>query len=199
MKEIQTNNIFYPLTKINDNEFIEGYWITGYWCEETNKWIENIDNTNYPKPESSNESISEEFIDKLKQLFNSEFTHSNINCSSFMGYSECRLCGCCNGNSEYKLKNQDNITFTVPEGIIHYYKEHNVQPSKEFYDFVMNFNLTWLEDVNNNNSNQKLCRYYENLIKNNNDENLVKIVEKKLFNDNINSLMIGMSGIKFTE
>lgn len=201
MQEIQTNNIFYPLTKVNENTFIEGYWMTGYWCEEDKRWIEEKDNIDmiYPKPESSSESISEEFINKLKQLFNAEFTHSNIKCSSFMGFSECRLCGFNNGNSEYKLKNQDNITFTVPEGIIHYYIEHKVQPSKEFYDFVMNFNLTWSEYNNLENDSSKLFRYYENLIKNNGDKNLIKNIEKKLFNDNINSIMIGMSGLKFTK
>ena len=52
-----------------------------------------------------------------------------------MGYSWCRLCldKKRNGSREYKL---DKISW--PQGYLHYILEHNVIPSKEFYDFIMN-------------------------------------------------------------
>lgn len=115
----------YPLTKVDDNNFIEGYWSSPNNIYETKK---------YPYPKSSDEKVSKEFINKLEQILKSSDTNKN----SYFGFSICRLCGCNNGAGEYKIK-KNNITFTVPEGLIHYYKDHNVQPSKEFYDFIMQF------------------------------------------------------------
>lgn len=43
-----------------------------------------------------------------------------------------------NGSREYRLK-KDGVTFKFPEGLIHYYEDHMVQPSDEFYDFIMNY------------------------------------------------------------
>ena len=45
-----------------------------------------------------------------------------------------------NGNKEYSYTIKD-ITFYIPEGLRHYYTEHNVHPSDKFRKFV--------EDVSN--------------------------------------------------
>jgi len=111
----------YPLTKISDTEFIEGYWFTSY-----DSGIE------YPHPLPSNSNVCPIFLNKLKLVsHNSQELHYN-------GYSFCRLCGCKNGTIEFSLSSQ-GVTFRYPIGLFHYYEEHNVQPSKEFNDFIINF------------------------------------------------------------
>lgn len=147
----------YPLTKINDNNFIEGYWTEGYYVESpiymsgsSNKnknenfdfeefdgfWMKD-ENSKYPYPKSENESISDEFINKLKTVFEYVNDH-NVIITHYMDFSQCRMCGVYNGRKEYRIT-KDNISFIVPDGIIHYYETHNIHPSKEFYDFIMDF------------------------------------------------------------
>jgi hypothetical protein len=61
------------------------------------------------------------------------------NANEYLGSSYCRLCDLnFNGNKELKLI-KDNITFTFPEGLIHYYIQHNVEPSNEFKEFILNY------------------------------------------------------------
>jgi len=57
----------------------------------------------------------------------------------YRGMSKCRICGCFNGSIEHILTNGSSIEFKYPEGLSHYYSTHNVQPSKEFYNYIMNF------------------------------------------------------------
>jgi len=128
-EEILNNCSNYPLTKIDNNNFIEGYW----------KNILSSYPDNYPYPKVSDTKVSNEFINKLEQIMNCN-NSSNIIKEEYFGFSYCRLCNCNNGGNEFIIKS-NNITFRMPEGMIHYYINHNVQPSKEFYDFIMNFNL----------------------------------------------------------
>lgn len=138
----------YPLTKENDI-FIEGYW----QC--------NLKNLNYsdkyPFPKQETMKIDNIFLDKLKNIFNvieettedkySNDKYSNCDgwntCVSNLGSSYCRLCKKDNGNIEYKLL-YDGIKFIVPSGIIHYYEDHNVHPSNEFYNFIINYDTSIL-------------------------------------------------------
>jgi hypothetical protein len=114
----QLNN--YPLTKVSDKCYIEGYWATiGYGYD-----------LSYPWPKPGDQQVNQDFLDRLEELKNeSEVT------SSF-GFSTCRLCGKNNGGDEYRVTKND-ITFLIPEGLVHYYEDHLVQPSEEFYNFVM--------------------------------------------------------------
>ncbi len=50
---------------------------------------------------------------------------------AYKGVSQCRLCGCMNGNEEYQTKNA-----TWPEGLRHYIEAHNVMPSQEFIAYI---------------------------------------------------------------
>lgn len=68
------------------------------------------------------------FLAKLKWLESSEETKSVL----YRGFSVCRLCGCVNGSKEYR-----NKEWIWPSGYFHYLNMHFIEPSKEFYDFVM--------------------------------------------------------------
>lgn len=121
------HNNFYPLTKVSDNEFIEGYWFPDEDPSDTDYDI------SYPKPLATNNPVPIEFINKLQLL-----TDTEAKKDSFWGSSSCRLCHCANGADEYTLTS-NNLKYIYPSGLMHYYTEHNVQPSKEFYNFVMDY------------------------------------------------------------
>ena len=73
--------------------------------------------------------------------------YSNAYITSYCGYSNCRCCDKTNGDQEYYLISDDDmIIYVFPEGLKHYYISHNVQPSKEFIDFITNFKLYKLDD-----------------------------------------------------
>jgi hypothetical protein len=120
------NENYYPLTKISETKFIEGYWFP-------NEPSDADYDTLYPKPKNSAEPVPANFIEKLEFL-----TNTKAKKESFMGSSICRICECANGGDEYTLV-QQGTEFVYPSGLMHYYKDHNIQPSKEFYHFVMNY------------------------------------------------------------
>ncbi len=122
----------YPLTKINNNSFIEGYWMSN----DEFKIIhynndKNID-TLYPYPLETN-NIDNDFIYELNNLI------SKCEKKSFLGPSNCRICNQPNGNSEYMFTVNNN-SFIFPEGYLHYIKKHGIVPSKEFKMAVLNKN-----------------------------------------------------------
>ena len=96
-----------------------GYWFSMYHA-----------NKKYPIPIISNKKINNEFLNKLKNYVD------GINGTYYLGYSKCRICGKNVGNLEYIIGN-DDMKIYFPEGIIHYYETHNVEPSKEFYEMIM--------------------------------------------------------------
>lgn len=51
----------------------------------------------------------------------------------YMGYSECRVCGCLNGTREY-FDRQGR--FMWPEGFKHYVRDHHVKPSDAFISYI---------------------------------------------------------------
>lgn len=120
---------FYPLTRISENFFVEGYWFSND-SNETKK---------YPFPKSTFDLVDSKFIDKLQTLMTEQNnTDKRITVESYFGSSVCRICECSNGSREFILTN-DGTTFRVPNGVLHYYKDHNVQPSLEFYNFILKF------------------------------------------------------------
>ena len=119
--------ISYPLTKISDNKFIEGYWQTKSECLCCN-------GIKYPFPKSSDIKVDADFLYKLDTILaESDLVKKN----EYFGSSECRLCKNSNGCTEYTIKH-NNMQFTFPSGLIHYYMIHNVQPSDEFKLFIEN-------------------------------------------------------------
>jgi hypothetical protein len=126
------NNNYYPLTKINDNEYVEGYWYED----------KIFGNKKYPKPQATDIKVDYFFIKKLKKIVNNikeKYKYDTciiINgCATSYGFSKCRLCEIDNGSEEFSI-GKNGITFKFPEGLIHYYDKHNVQPSNEFYKFI---------------------------------------------------------------
>jgi|WetSurMetagenome_2_1015567.scaffolds.fasta_scaffold778298_1 hypothetical protein len=122
----------YPLTKISDKMFIEGYW-------------QNIDDestSHYPTPLSTNNTVDKLFLKKLRQYMkdiddakhNPDY-HNRSHVVEMKGSSKCRICGIINGSKEYYLLKNNNW-FRIPSGLIHYYEMHMIEPSREFYEFV---------------------------------------------------------------
>jgi len=97
------------------NKKIEGYWYSKH-------------ESKYPMPVANtiDMSIKDSFIAKLKSI--EEVAHQ----VHYRGFSGCRICNCLNGTFEYEYKN-----WVWPVGYMHYIQDHNVAPSKEFYEFVM--------------------------------------------------------------
>lgn len=130
------NTSDYPLTKVSDTSFIEGYW-------------KNSTSPGYPFPKATDTKVEEQFLTILTHIMNT------YPCNYYRGLSTCRLCKKMNGCGEYRIKKMvdgKEITFVFPEGLKHYYQDHNVQPSKEFYDFIKGFQeeLEKPEQVNTN-------------------------------------------------
>src|SRR5207253_1388951 len=91
---VATNN--YPLTKVNDNTYIEGYW-TQYghpYCD-----------TDYPTPLPNDIPVDKNFLYKLEKIT------KDAKCIDYFGTSTCRICHCNNGGSEYSLEKNDIILF----------------------------------------------------------------------------------------
>jgi len=116
-----------PLTKVSEHEYIEGYWQTKYFYMAT---------INYPFPVESNEPNDNVFKEKLQKLILKLHTEGNF--VEYLGSSVSRLTDEFVGNKEYFVFYKD-IKFRFPEGVVHYYCDHNVKPSNEFYDLVMNY------------------------------------------------------------
>jgi hypothetical protein len=163
-----TNN--YPLTKVSDTEYIEGYWYDNISdSKETRTYP-------FPKPEP-NKQISEQFMSKLETIIensnslkyygmfgydeskNNEMKEmadgTKIKFTNFMGGSQCRLCEQMIGSDEgIIIKN--NIKYRFPSGIIHYYKDHDVQPSQEFNNLIMSIDTDLVVDIAKDQNNLPL-------------------------------------------
>ena len=117
-----------PLYKVNDTEFIEGYWANPSCINDSDR-----SRFKYNLPIETNIRVDTKFMEKLNNMIN------NGDCDSthYNGFSACRVCNKANGSREFKLSN-GHISFRFPEGLLHYYNDHNVQPSEQFYYFIMN-------------------------------------------------------------
>ena len=106
-----------------DGKLAEGYW--------SNADIPSYDK--YPSPKSSSSAVPAEFVERVKRVQEAEGTEV----TEFRGYSHCRICGKeDNGLSEFAITRQDGVRVVWPEGLLHYYTEHSVMPSKEFYELI---------------------------------------------------------------
>lgn len=111
----------YPLTKLSENVYVEGYW-------------SNEENPQYPTPfERKNVTIDRYFINKLKNAGK----YIKVDEKIYRGFSKCRICGKLNGAGECSIT-KNGIKYIYPNGIIHYYEDHGVKPSDEFYQLIIN-------------------------------------------------------------
>lgn len=122
IKSLQNNPISYPLTKVSNTEFIEGYWQESNECGCCNP-------IKYPYPVNSGIRVDKVFLQNLEHI------KQYCKVDYYMGPSSCRLCELSVGCSEYSFKSDGKI-YRFPEGLVHYYTNHNVQPSHEFVDAV---------------------------------------------------------------
>lgn len=114
----------YPLTKISESKYIEGYWF-------------QKNNINYPIPKCGSVPVSKLFIQKLQKVMKSDLVKEKV----YLGFSRCRLCNQPNGGSEYSIMDDNGIEFIFPSGVLHYYDVHHVQPSSEFVNVIMKLEL----------------------------------------------------------
>lgn len=88
-----------------------------------------------PMPIPNPEPNPVEFIDKYIQVQNDLRSRGLM--KLFKGRSHCRLCGCINGCAEFRVPDK----WHFPIGLLHYLQDHNVRPSKEFQQFIMDYTV----------------------------------------------------------
>jgi hypothetical protein len=99
----------------------------GFWHDKYER-----KNDGFPMPVANEKPWMHQqfFLEVLKRVENGIRITPDMR---YMGDSECRICECVNGSIEYRLNE-----WVWPEGFRHYVEKHNVMPSKEFIDFIMN-------------------------------------------------------------
>jgi len=119
-----------PLYKINDKEYIEGYWASVSPLYDQTK-----SRVKYNLPIETDFPVDPIFLKKLSYIIhNAKIRGKSI--THYYGFSDCRICNKANGCDEFTVSNGE-ISFRFPSGLMHYYEDHHVQPSDEFFDFVM--------------------------------------------------------------
>lgn len=99
-------------------------YTTGFWYSKSKKHL--------PMPIETKTPVCNEWVQKLTSVIYSRFTTS----MGFMGYSHCRLCDkWCNGSHTYLIVYK-HIECAFPQGLLHYYRDHNVQPDPWFVNFI---------------------------------------------------------------
>lgn len=127
-----TQTVSSPLTKISDTEYVEEYW-----------WNKDLPNQKYPNPITTKTAVDAIFLAKLEEITSKieENKLPNSSYEHYRGFSECRVCHYqYNGAKEYKFVS-GGVTYRYPEGLMHYYQQHNVQPSNKFYEAVMKLHV----------------------------------------------------------
>jgi hypothetical protein len=97
----------------------------GFWRQSHNEESE----LPWPEPQPGWLSAPE-FLRALKRV---EEVAERI---QYRGLSRCRLCGCVNGDSSFRLQ-----VWEWPEGFKHYVADHNVRPSQEFAHFILDSSM----------------------------------------------------------
>jgi hypothetical protein len=115
----------YPTLSYSHQKKVEGYWRGRY---EPDKDL--------PSPELFNGTPTEEYKKFVKTF--SDMKYVSPFPEMYMGYSYCRICNMKNGSGEYNVDYKGCKVYYT-EGLLHYYQEHNVLPSEEFYRIVMSF------------------------------------------------------------
>lgn len=88
-----------------------------------------------PMPIPNQDPNPSEFIDKYIQVQNDLRSRGLM--KMFKGLSPCRICGCKNGCIEFRIPDK----WYFPIGLLHYLRDHNVRPSKEFERFIMDYKV----------------------------------------------------------
>lgn len=98
---------------------LEGYWYSKYEPEFP-----------MPKENTLSEENKKDVINKLEEI------EKIAEEQRYRGWSSCRICDKSNGSVEFTYNG-----FRWPSGFMHYIKEHNVSPSKQFLKNILDLNL----------------------------------------------------------
>lgn len=125
----QPDSWYVGIGQVNGDHCESTIYREGYWNDLKNN------HPDYPFPQIFDDKV-DDFIARLDIILSPNLPYKK---RGFMqlGHSECRICGCMNGYSDLFIR-YDSITYIIPEGLMHYYKEHNVHPSEEFREFINN-------------------------------------------------------------
>lgn len=98
----------------------------GFWCCNDDE-----ESLRFPIPVANSQPWhNQELFVKALALVESKIPPDPMHC--FLGWSDCRICGCMNGTMEYEL-----YDWLWPEGFKHYIEKHNVKPSEDFIAFIV--------------------------------------------------------------
>ena len=119
----------------------------GHWASSSNAEKDKYKGI-YPFPVEHKEpqwATQDKFLSKLMEI--ETYSHryfGPIKKIGYLGWIKCRVCQCNLGSHEYQDK-QTGIIWTEDMGK-HYIKQHNVIPSQQFYEFIINYNLIKLKE-----------------------------------------------------
>jgi hypothetical protein len=125
----------------------EGFWKSEYEPElplpvSSDKPIDNLTEFMYKFMRIEEITKWGTMDDNRYILFDCKYAYSNLVWTQYMGYSCCRFpCGIEDremGDTTIETWYKDDH-FIFPSGYRHYIEKHNVHPSAEFYDMIMNF------------------------------------------------------------
>jgi hypothetical protein len=115
----------YPLITVSrSNTFMEGFW----WSARE---------PYYPFPKETSIQVNKGFVLRFYYLMRSHCTET----TGTENIEYCKLCDMPMNNSEYVIQSKDTV-FKFPSSLMHYYTEHRVHPSLEFYEFIMTYTQT---------------------------------------------------------
>ncbi len=118
---------------------MESINLVGFWSDIPNDKYSDLP---FPKVEKKPFNGLNNFLKKLEKIqMLIQVNYSKVgNLEYFDGDSICRLCNQDNGSGEYTL-NMNGEIYQWPDGLIHYYKDHQVHPPNKFYQTVIQFSI----------------------------------------------------------
>jgi hypothetical protein len=111
-------------------------------------------------------------------------TNPNIYFDAYCGYSYCRICNKLDNGDKDIILISEGKSICIPEGYLHYIFEHNINISKEFENYIIEFDF---ESVISAINEMKL--YYETQ---------GNFIREMFIQKNIYSIQCGDQGIKYS-
>ncbi len=115
---------------------VEGYWKTANWHKSGNSQFYEKYDSDFQIPTRHDKKWpgQDEFVKKLRLI------QDKIRCNCYNGFSHSRFeKDKYLGSTEYW--DEKNLVKWPGDYLDHYIVEHNVVPSKEFYEFITNYKL----------------------------------------------------------
>ena len=104
----------------------------GYWRDiQRTNWRGDIIIPDFPDCPDVNDFIDPNW-DITERSAIIDYLKRGKEKKSWMGCSNCRICGCMNGS-----RCLTDREWVWPEGFVHYLEKHNVKPPQEFVNYVL--------------------------------------------------------------